>query len=335
MARFVLSLVTPAKHPECLEGIFMLPAISVERERHFEKNHLLKLKQYYLQTDVLEKVATDEGYRDKLNLIQRFLGQEAGWILDIGSHTCGEDEYLGTLGYQIICTEINEYALDVSRMRSIHYGRDNLKYVACDGHHLPFKDASIHFVMFNESLHHMMDVDQALAEAYRVLAPGGKIFFYEPYAFNPYRRLSEVRDYFKGTIEKSFGLSQLNHLLTKAGFSVVQVERHVEMPSRKKLERLPQYRQWMKKIYYAVSKQLPHIFGMVAMLAEKPGEASSDKESLESILRCPITGSILQQTDNGLENTAPPGQRYHYADLNGIPVLVPTEAHWLSANGAR
>lgn len=308
----------------------MLPAVTVESERDFEKNHLLKLKQYYLDTDVLEKVATDEGYRDKLELIQQFLGDEQGWVLDIGSHTCGEDEYLGTKGYNIICTEINEYALDVSRMRSIQFNRDNLKYVACDGHHLPFKDNSIHFVMFNESLHHMMDVEQALNEVFRVLVPGGKVFFYEPYAFNPYRRLSEVRDYFKGTIEKSFGVNQLKKLLANAGFQFEKMQRHVEIPSQKKLDRVSAFRRFLKRTYYTVSTWMPNMFGMVAMLASKPQESnsSSEKQPLEEILRCPLTKTPLVFKSSGLQNTSET-ERYHYAELNGIPILVPEEAHSL------
>ncbi len=309
----------------------MIPAITVESERDFEKNHLLKLKQYYLDTDVLEKVATDEGYRDKLALIEKYLDGETGWILDIGSHTCGEDEYLGTKGYSIICTEINEYALDVSRTRSIQFGRDNLKYVACDGHHLPFKDNSIHFVMFNESLHHMMDVDKALAEVERILVPGGKVFFYEPYAYNPYRRLSEVRDYFKGTIEKSFGINQLKKLLNTAELELVKMERHVEIPSQKKMDRVSAFRRFLKQTYYTVSCIMPETFGMVAMLAQKPDKTDPikiDKKPFDSILQCPLTSTALEFKSNGLQNTDNQN-RYHYADLNGIPILVPTEAHSL------
>ena len=38
---------------------------------------------------------------------------------------------------------------------------------------------------------------------FRVLKNGGMLFTYEPYALNPYRRLSEIRDYLE-ELSKSF-----------------------------------------------------------------------------------------------------------------------------------
>ncbi len=121
---------------------------TVENERNFEKKHILKQKDHYLQSDVLAKVAIDDGYCDKLKLIEKYLVNEKGWILDIGSNTCGEAEYLSTKGNSIICTDVNEYALDISRQRAVKYGRNHLQYVACDAHHIPIKDNSIDFVTF-------------------------------------------------------------------------------------------------------------------------------------------------------------------------------------------
>jgi len=39
--------------------------------------------------------------------------------------------------------------------------------------------------------------------------------------------LSEIRDYFRGTVEKSFGVNELKGLLTGAGLEVVSMKRHV------------------------------------------------------------------------------------------------------------
>lgn len=311
---------------------FLFP--TVESERQFEKTHVLKLKDYYLNADVMEKAREDEGYRDKLELIDSFLAHEPGWILDIGSHTCGEAEYLSTKGYSIICTEINEYALDISKTRAIKYGRDLLKYTACDGHHMPFQDNSVQVVMFNESLHHMVDAEQSLAEAYRVLAPGGRVFLYEPYAYNPYRRISEVRDYFKGTIEKSFGVGQLKQILNKVGFEVTVVKRHVDIPSTKKLERLPAYRRFLRTFYYQVSQRMPGVFGMVAMLATKPGEPpAGEKKAFQDVLRCPITHTPMCETPEGWFNTDP-DHCYRYEALNGIPILIEADAQLVAHAGA-
>ena len=46
---------------------------TMERERAFERQHIGKQRQIYLDTDVLIKLADDDGYRRKVNLIERAL----------------------------------------------------------------------------------------------------------------------------------------------------------------------------------------------------------------------------------------------------------------------
>ena len=128
---------------------------SMERERAFERHEVGKQQRMYLETDVLEKVAEDEGYRKKIELIERALSKERGWILDVGAGTCGEDEYLATKGLRFICSDVNELALSLSKQRSKRFNRDRLKYVACDGEQLPLVDNAVSFVIFNEALHHL------------------------------------------------------------------------------------------------------------------------------------------------------------------------------------
>jgi ubiquinone/menaquinone biosynthesis C-methylase UbiE len=146
----------------------------------------------------------------------RSAGVRDGWIVDVGAGTCGEDECLALQGFKIICTDVNDIALATSQVRSEKFGRPLLKYAACDGQKLPFADASVRAVIFNESLHHLPNADACLAEVSRILTPGGAVCMLEPYAYDPWRRLSEVRDYFKGSIERAF------RYRSSSGCSVVQ-----------------------------------------------------------------------------------------------------------------
>jgi hypothetical protein len=63
--------------------------ISAAQERKWEKNHILNLKDDYLNTDTLIKYKNDLGYRLKIDLIKKFLNKYKtdGYILDVGSNT--------------------------------------------------------------------------------------------------------------------------------------------------------------------------------------------------------------------------------------------------------
>ncbi len=54
---------------------------------------------------------------------------------------------------------------------------------------LPFPDACFQTVLIRDLLHHMKDPDAVLAEAMRVLAPGGRFWLLEPNSRNPIVRL--------------------------------------------------------------------------------------------------------------------------------------------------
>lgn len=245
-------------------------AITTEQEHKFERIHISSRRDVYLSTDVMEKVRLDPGYAEKVHLLDAALARTEGCVLDVGANTCGESEYLTTLGYKIIANDVNEVALEISHERCTRFGRPAPDYLPCDAQELALQSGHLSFVIFNESLHHMPSAAKALSEAARVLKPGGKLFLYEPYAYNPYRRLSEVRDYFRGTVEKSFGIRQLRNLLKEAGFKVVCLERHVCSASEWKVAQFGAVHRGLRRFYIAVSKRMLWMFGNIMVIAEKP-----------------------------------------------------------------
>ncbi|MGI9072206.1 MAG: class I SAM-dependent methyltransferase [Bryobacteraceae bacterium] len=249
-------------------------SITTEQEQNFERSAISKRRERYLATDVMSKVLDDPGYAEKVRLIETALADTTDWILDVGANTCGESEYLTTRGYKIIANDINEVALEISRTRCDRFGRPSPKYLTCDAQHLELANEVVSFVVFNESLHHMPDAPRALAEAARVLKPGGRLFLYEPYAYNPYRRISEIRDYFRGTVEKSFGVGQLKGLLADAGFDILSLERHVCTASKWKLAQFNALHRVLRKLYVAVSKRMLWLFGNVMVVAEKRAKSA-------------------------------------------------------------
>jgi ubiquinone/menaquinone biosynthesis C-methylase UbiE len=243
--------------------------ITSEQELKFERAKITDRRGRYLKTDVIQKIRNDPGYAEKVALIERAISGTQDWILDIGANTCGESEYLTTLGYKIICNDINEVALQVSQERCVRFGRPSPRYLPCDAQNLALDDESVSFVVFNESLHHMPDAARALAHAVRVLKPGGRMFLYEPYRYNPYRRLSEVRDYFRGTVEKSFGVRELRRLLTNAGMQVICIERHVCTASSWKMQEFSPVHRILRRLYVFVSKRMLWLYGSVMVTAQK------------------------------------------------------------------
>jgi ubiquinone/menaquinone biosynthesis C-methylase UbiE/uncharacterized protein YbaR (Trm112 family) len=319
----------------------ILPTVSAFREREFQNKNIFGQRQRYLATDVLQKISVDAGYAEKVNQVEQALAHTGGLILDIGANTCGESEYLTTRGYSIIATDINEVALGLSKERCAKFGRTAPRYIACDGHRLPLQSESVQFAIFNESLHHMEDARKVLKEVHRVLAPGGKVFMYEPYAYNPYRRLSEVRDRFLGTIEKSFGVRQLKSLLSEAGLTTVSIQRHTCPPSKWRSDAMGTIHRTLKYIYFLASRVLPSVFGNLVAVAEKPGSPAAASESagpashgsFESMLRCPMTGGRLAKLENEIGYLSlDPEFRGLYRVYQGIPVLIREEAQSLDSN---
>ena len=115
------------------------------------------------------------------------------------------------------------------------------------GHHLALEDQSVRFVILNEALHHMEDPFQAMREVARVLTPRREGFLYEPYALNPYRMLSEIRDRLKGSIELSFSVRKLKKVLENAGLRPISIQRHTAPLSDWKMEVLQRLSQVGKK----------------------------------------------------------------------------------------
>jgi ubiquinone/menaquinone biosynthesis C-methylase UbiE/uncharacterized protein YbaR (Trm112 family) len=307
----------------------MLKPNTMQDERRYERDSAVRQRQRYLDSDVLLKVETDDGYRKKVQLIEQSLRRtnpDSGWVLDIGAGTCGEDEYLVTRGFNIICTDVNEVGLGLSRQRAERFGRPLLKYLACDGQHLPLEDDSVSAILYNESLHHMPDAAASIREAARVLEPGGGVCLLEPYAYDPWRRMSELRDYFKGTIEKSFSITQLRELLVANGLAPVYTGRPIYM-SRTKLDRLPVLHRVVRTVYNRLREAVPIWLGMILMVAVKKGirRTPDAPHGFHDILRCPITKRPLALVEGEFATLDSP-PRISYPIVDGIPVLIRDEA---------
>jgi len=97
-----------------------------------------------------------------------------GWWLDVG---CGTADLVlaGTrCGQHVIGIDIAFRWLVVARRRLQRAGV-SAPLVCCNGEHLPFRDRSFRRVVSLGTLEHSLDADAIVAEAARVLEPGGRL----------------------------------------------------------------------------------------------------------------------------------------------------------------
>ena len=121
------------------------------------------------------------GRRQVLGKVRKLLGDRPGPFpraLEIGAGTgyfslnLMQDGVIGAA----TCTDISPGMLDTLEANARRLGLE-VETTACDAAALPFVDESFDLVLGHAVLHHLPDLDRAFAELYRVLAPGGTLFF--------------------------------------------------------------------------------------------------------------------------------------------------------------
>jgi SAM-dependent methyltransferase len=97
-------------------------------------------------------------------------------VCDVGVGTAVVAQLLVAEGMQVFGVDVSIEMLRQARARLP--GRISV----ADGAALPFRDASFEAVLFVWVLHHAGDLDAALAEARRVVCPGGRVIAISGYA---------------------------------------------------------------------------------------------------------------------------------------------------------
>lgn len=107
-----------------------------------------------------------------------------------------------------------EYAAGVARS----HGVKNIEYRLGDIEELPLGDGEVDLALLHQSLHHAIHPQQALAEAWRILRPGGRIAVMDLARHN----LEEARELY-ADVWLGFSQAELADLLKKARFRNVDV----------------------------------------------------------------------------------------------------------------
>ena len=146
--------------------------------------------------------------------------------LEVG---CGTGIFLAkaaTTGADIVALDLSADLLAQARARVGAMG--NVRLSRGNAEQMPFADGSFD-VAYGSSILHHLNLDDALAEVFRVLRPGGQIAFTEPNILNPQVtimfRLGLTKKYFGvSPDEMAFSRFRAARALRKAGFESIAVK---------------------------------------------------------------------------------------------------------------
>jgi ubiquinone/menaquinone biosynthesis C-methylase UbiE len=146
-------------------------------------------------------------------------------VLELGCGTGYFTRELARTGADIVAIDVSPELLEIARSNC---SAPNVRYEIQNAYRLSYPDAVFDSVVGSSVLHHL-EIDPALREIYRVLKPGGKIFFTEPNMLNPQIAVQKNVPWVKRKLgdspdETAFFRWSLRRLLKETGYRDVRID---------------------------------------------------------------------------------------------------------------
>ncbi len=138
-------------------------------------------------------------------------------IADLGAGEGAFSLLLAQRAKKVIAVDTSARMIEVGREQALRHGVHNLEYRLGDMEEVPIDGASVELVFFSQSLHHALHPSRALAEAHRILVPGGRIVILDLLK----HRYEEARELYADEW-LGFGESELETMLQEAGFTAIR-----------------------------------------------------------------------------------------------------------------
>jgi ubiquinone/menaquinone biosynthesis C-methylase UbiE len=130
-------------------------------------------------------------------IAREFAAPPAATVLDAGCGSCAKSVLLAARGLNVVATDFADDALTLAEKTVRAHGcEDRITLKQADLTKLPFADGEFRYIVCWGVLMHVPDVNAALANLARVLAPGGvlvisegNVYSVEAFAFRILRRL--------------------------------------------------------------------------------------------------------------------------------------------------
>jgi SAM-dependent methyltransferase/DNA-binding transcriptional ArsR family regulator len=149
-------------------------------------------------------------------------------IADLGAGEGAFALLLAQSAKKVIAVDSSARMIDVGREQATRNGVHNVDFRIGDMEELPIGAGEVELVFFSQSLHHALHPARALEEAWRILAPGGRIAVLDLAK----HRFEEARELYADEW-LGFSEAELEAMLEKAGFSEVSasiVDKEPETP---------------------------------------------------------------------------------------------------------
>jgi SAM-dependent methyltransferase len=146
-------------------------------------------------------------------------------VLELGCGTGTFTRELARSGADVIAIDVSAELLEIARA---NHSAPNVHYQTENAYALSYPDAAFDSVVGSSVLHHL-EVEEALRNIYRVLKPGGTIFFTEPNMLNPQIAVQKNVPWIKRKLgdspdETAFFRWRLRCLLEQTGYRNVRID---------------------------------------------------------------------------------------------------------------
>ncbi len=196
------------------------------------------VEQAYFEADLplnIDRFKNSEEYAATKAVMQRYAGKGVLSIADIGSGNGISAVSFALDGHAVTAIEpdtSNTIGSGAIRMLKDHYQLDQLTVLDSFGENLPLNDNSFDVVYIRQAMHHAANLQQFVAEAARILKPGGllltvrdhvvydakdKAWFLETHA---------LHKFYGG--ENAFTRKEYQEAIVAAGLSVKEVLAHYD-----------------------------------------------------------------------------------------------------------
>jgi len=96
-------------------------------------------------------------------------------IADLGAGEGTFSQLLARRAKKVIAIDNSEKMVEYGTELARKHGVTNLEYRWGDIQEIPIRSGAVHLAFFSQALHHAQHPERAVAEAYRILKPGGRI----------------------------------------------------------------------------------------------------------------------------------------------------------------